>query len=299
MIEPSEPHAPQWVFTDREVVRLLGLTPRRASQLRRLELLKPEGRGYRFRELVGLRVACALLDRGLTVRQIRRALDDLRRIAPDSDAPLSEIRVISEGQKILVQTDRVRFDPRTGQTVMAFNVGEMEADARAGALRGLIRPLPLAPDAAADEWFARGSLWDGDPTTWEPAVTAYERALAIDPSYAAAWNNLGLLHHRMGHFDKAAECYRNAVGADPACCQALYNLGSLHEDLGDGEAAVGWYCRALELSPDYGDCHFNLAGALARAGRIRDADRHWRRYIELDPESRWAQIARAHLEETE
>jgi tetratricopeptide (TPR) repeat protein len=294
VIEPS----PQRLFTGGEVVRLLGLTPRRSSQLRRLGLLKPDGEGYRFRELVGLRVACGLLDRGLTVRQIGRALDDLRRIAPGSEAPLSEVRVVADGQRILVETDRVRFDPRTGQTVMTFNIEELEAQARAGAQRGLIRPL-MPHGAAAEAWFSQGSLWDGDPARWEPAVNAYERALIADPTHAPAWNNLGLLHHRMGNFQEAAACYQNALDADPACCQAAFNLGSLQEDLGDGAAAVIWYHRALEISPDYADCHFNLAGALARAGRARDAERHWRRYLELDPDSRWAQIARAHLEEAE
>ena len=286
----------EWLLSDREVARLLGLGQSRTSQLRRLGLLRPDGQGYRFREMVGLKVACGLLDRGLTVRQIKRVLEDLKRSAPDVEAPLSEVRIVAEGRKILVETDQVRFDPRTGQTVMAFNVGDLEADARAGTLRGLIRPL-APPDAVADAWFSQGSLWDGDPAKWEPAVAAYERAVAADPTHAAAWNNLGLLQHRAGHLDKAAECYRNALSADPTCCQALYNLGSLHEDLGDGGAAIGWYRRALEIAPDYADCHFNLAGALARAGRPKDAVRHWRRYLELDPESRWAQIAQAHVSE--
>ena len=84
-----------WVFTERDVVRLLALTPRRAEQLRRLGLLHapdhPEP--YRFRDLVGLRVAKGLLEAGLTVRQIRKALDGLRRLVPESDAPLAELRV--------------------------------------------------------------------------------------------------------------------------------------------------------------------------------------------------------------
>ena len=70
---------PGWVFTARDVVRLPALTPRRADQLRRLELLHAPDRSdlYTFRDLVALRVARTLLDQGVTVRQIRRALEVL------------------------------------------------------------------------------------------------------------------------------------------------------------------------------------------------------------------------------
>ena len=62
------------------------------------------------------------------------------------------------------------------------------------------------------------------------------------------------------------------------------------------DEAIRCYRRALDVSPDYADAHFNLAGALARAGRGDEAVRHWQRYLELDAGSPWAKIARAHLE---
>ena len=54
---------------------------------------------------------------------------------------------------------------------------------------------------------------------------------------------------------------------------------------------------ALEMEPDYADAHFNLAGVLGKAGQPDAAALHWRRYLELDLGSPWAQIARSHLEE--
>jgi tetratricopeptide (TPR) repeat protein len=161
-----------------------------------------------------------------------------------------------------------------------------------------VRPL-IPPTEAAEVWFARASEWDADPERWESAVDAYQRVLAIDPGYAAAWNNLGLLQHRMGHYDLAGDCYRAALEADQACPQAAFNLGSLSEDLGDLPSAIGWYRRALEVDPGYADAHFNLAGVLGRAGRNDAAVLHWRRYLEIDLGSPWAQIARSHLEAAE
>jgi tetratricopeptide (TPR) repeat protein len=282
------------IYGMRELTRILTLTPKRAGQLRRLDLLRGDS-GYTFRDLLALRAASALLDAGASVRQIRAALIALRRQDPELQQPLVEVRLVLEGDRLVAQSDRVRFDPRTGQMVLALDSGGLEAAATATLATGLVRPL-APPVDQAETWFERASEWDGDPAQWEDAIDAYRRVVSIDPTYAAAWNNLGLLLHRMGRYDEAGTAYLSALDQDPRCCEAAYNLGSLHEDRGEVEDAIADYRKALGLSPDYADAHFNLAGALARNGRDGEAIKHWQRYLELDSGSPWARIARAHLE---
>jgi tetratricopeptide (TPR) repeat protein len=285
---------PGWVFSDREVTRLLALTPRRAGQLRRLGLLHAQDRpgSYGFRELVSLRVAKALLEEGLTVRHVRAALAAIRRLLPESEAPLAELRVVVRDGEVFIEKDAQLSEP-SGQLVMELSGKELAEAARDSARRGLVRPI-RHPASEADRWFEMASVWDGDPAQWERAVDAYQRVTTLDPTHAAAWNNLGLLHHRMGRYEDARRHYEVALAAEAACAEAAYNLGSLHDDLADGALAVHWYRRALEVRPDYADAHFNLASALERRGDLAGARRHWARYVELDPEGRWADIARAH-----
>jgi tetratricopeptide (TPR) repeat protein len=285
---------PERIYGLREITRILTLTPKRTAQLRRLGLLHGD-LGYTFRDLLALRAAAALLDAGASVRQINQALGALRRHDPALRQPLAEIRFVVEGDRLLAQTDRVRFDPRTRQTVLDLDAGRLEADATATLATGMVRPL-APPAEQAETWFARASEWDNDPALWDDAVAAYRRVVEIEPSYAAAWNNLGLLLHRMGRYDEADTAYRQALVHDGRCCEAAYNLGALHEDRGLVEEAIGFYGDALAVAPDYADAHFNLAGALARAGRTEEAAQHWQRYLDLDAGSPWARIARAHLE---
>src|SRR5881409_2608114 len=114
-------HQLERIYGMRELTRILTLTPRRTAQLRRLELLHGES-GYTFRDLLALRAASALLDAGASVRQIRQALAALRRQDPRLEQPLAELKLVLEGDRLLAQSDRVRFDP--------------ERPARPGARRG-------------------------------------------------------------------------------------------------------------------------------------------------------------------
>ena len=281
------------VYGLRDLTRVLALTPKRVAQLKRLELLRETT--YSFRDLAAVRVAAALLDAGASVRQIREALTALRRQDPGLEHPLTEVRFIVEGHRLLAQSDRTRFDPRSGQMVLDLDMAGLRSETDAALRTGLVRPL-VPPLEQAETWFERAAESDDDPARWDEANEAYRRVVAIDPTYAAAWNNLGLLLHRVGQYVEARGAYEAALKHDPRCCESAYNLGSLDEAEGRADDAIAHDRRALDLSPDYADAHFNLAAALARAGRPADAVGHWQRYLALDAESPWARIARAHLE---
>src|SRR3989442_6076893 len=162
-----------------ELPGILTLTPRRHAQLRRLELLHG-GSGYPFRDLLALRGASGLLDAGASVRQIRQALTALRRQDPRLEQPLAELKLVLEGDRLLAQSDRVRFDPRSGQLVLALDEGGLEKAASATLAMGLVRPL-APPLEQAETWFERPSEWDGGPARWGAASRAYQRVVTIDP----------------------------------------------------------------------------------------------------------------------
>ena len=50
---------------------------------------------------------------------------------------------------------------------------------------------------------------------WNEAIYRWERASEIDPSYAAAWNNLGIAYEHQGSFDKARDAYEMALELEP------------------------------------------------------------------------------------
>src|SRR5678815_1979679 len=50
---------------------------------------------------------------------------------------------------------------------------------------------------------------------WKEAAMRFEAATVADPSYAAAWNNLGIAYEQLGRFDDARRAYEKAMELDP------------------------------------------------------------------------------------
>lgn len=50
---------------------------------------------------------------------------------------------------------------------------------------------------------------------WREARFRFERAIAIDPSYAKAWNNLAIVYEQTGEHDKARMAYEQALKLAP------------------------------------------------------------------------------------
>jgi Tfp pilus assembly protein PilF len=50
---------------------------------------------------------------------------------------------------------------------------------------------------------------------WREAIFRWERAVAIDPTYSAAFNNLAVAYEHEGKFEKARQSYEKAIELDP------------------------------------------------------------------------------------
>lgn len=50
---------------------------------------------------------------------------------------------------------------------------------------------------------------------WKDAVARWEKAVELDPTYAAAWNDLAIGYEQLGKFDEARKSYEKALALDP------------------------------------------------------------------------------------
>ena len=69
---------------------------------------------------------------------------------------------------------------------------------------------------------------------WREAEGAFERAVQLDPPYAAAWVLLAMVHDNQHRYAEALNCYEESLaisrrlGNEPVVAQTLYNIVLIH-----------------------------------------------------------------------
>jgi tetratricopeptide (TPR) repeat protein len=283
------------VFSGREVARLLGLSESRLRSLDRASIVSPTGsrngrRAYTFQDLIALRATHGLLARRVRIRDVAEAIGALKKTLPRVTRPLQELRIVSDGRRVVVRASEGAFEPATGQLVLDFDVTALRDD-----VVRVLRPDTHAPARTAYELYTRASAIDEDPASYDEAEALYTRAIRSDPYLAIAYTNLGNVRFRRGDEAGALGLYHKALGIDPLQPEAHYNIGYVALEHGDAKGAVFHFEQALAADTRFADAHFNLAMALERVNEPRRAREHWRQYLELEPRGTWAEVARNHL----
>ncbi len=108
----------------------------------------------------------------------------------------------------------------------------------------------------------------------------------------------GLQQQRIGDANTALSYYQKAVELDPAYAVAYNDIGIIYESKGKTDEAEASYLKALDVDPYYLSAHTNLA-LLYEGGRLlRKAALHWQKRAELGPPNDpWTQKARARYED--
>jgi predicted O-linked N-acetylglucosamine transferase (SPINDLY family) len=105
----------------------------------------------------------------------------------------------------------------------------------------------------------------------DEAVAAYRQALALQPAYAEAYNNLGCALHAQGHLEEAVAAYRQALALRPAYAEAHYNLGNALQAQSRLEEAVASFRQALIHKPAFAEACNNLGNILQEQGKLEEA----------------------------
>src|SRR5882762_10344363 len=99
------------------------------------------------------------------------------------------------------------------------------------------------------------------------AASLVGRAVLLDPDFAEAHNDRGVILAANGLFSDAIFCFERAVALNPGYLEARNNLGRGLRSLGRFDQALTQFQLVLKSTPDSPVAHFNLASVLELVGQ--------------------------------
>lgn len=247
---------------------------------------------FDFQEVATARRMAHWIASGDSPKVIEQRLVDLVEVLPDIQRPLDQLSILIEGKHVLLRRGAGLLEPG-GQ--MRFDFDALDGDEEPGTpsilsiAAGTISSNrtaeseadPLLSDAYAAE----------DAEHLETAVDLYHAILARDGPRPEINFQIAELLYRMGYIIAARERYYTAIELDPEFVEARSSLGCVLAELGQTDLAIAAFRGALMLHDGYSEVHYHLAGVLEADDRHVEAQHHWKRFVDLAPESPWANDA--------
>jgi len=254
---------------------------------------------FDFEQVQCAKQIAAWTAQGAKVAELKKQLDEFgNRIANKS---LIDLDIRIDGKRILLYDDGKLIGSQ-GQLHLNFDEsGEEQEDTS--------EPNILVMSSIAT---AGGGLGPRDSHNHEPwtrdamlaAAEELEDAGRIDE--AIEWHRvilakygpnaeivfgLGELLLRAGEGQAARERFYNAIEIDEDFVEARASLGCVLAEAGQLDLAIAAFEGALAKDDRYPDVHYHLARSLDELGRSEDATKHWLRFLQLSPQSPWADEA--------
>jgi len=121
---------------------------------------------------------------------------------------------------------------------------------------------------------------------YRAGLLAVEKALALDPSSAWAWNRSGYLHIHFDRPDEAIDHFQRAIRLspfDPMIFNSYFGIGTAHFVAGRYADSVDWCERALLTNPKALWINRTLAPAYVFTGRREEGEASVRSLLEAYP----------------
>jgi len=139
--------------------------------------------------------------------------------------------------------------------------------------------------------FLRSTAVPHEPAPNKEAIRMLERAVGLDPTYAPAWDALGLRYYydsQYAHggeaaFDRSTAAHERASVLDPDLISAAVNLTENHVERGELEKAYTEATELVKRRPESGLAHHSLAYVLHYAGLLKEAQHECDKALALDP----------------
>ena len=144
--------------------------------------------------------------------------------------------------------------------------------------------------STALRYYQSPQLWNCKALTfysleqYEAAISAYNRAIEIDPKNIWLWNNRGEAYVKLKEFDRAISDFKTATELDPDRSYVPWNnLGKLYYEQQNYPQAILSYNQALTIKSDYLPALIGRGNAQKASGLYSEASDSYDRALAINP----------------
>jgi cytochrome c-type biogenesis protein CcmH/NrfG len=146
-------------------------------------------------------------------------------------------------------TTTVQTGPPSGSPQQQSQAPQNFSNEQATQILSLEQEVAVNP-TNAQAWIQLGNVYF-DSNNFPKAIRAYEKSLQLSPGNPNVLTDLGVMYRRNGQSDRALEAFDKAIAADPSHEQSRFNKGIvLNYDMGDREGAVKVWEELLKVNPN-------------------------------------------------
>lgn len=134
----------------------------------------------------------------------------------------------------------------------------------------------------AETYYNQGVAWfnKGDNVR---SIASCNKALNINPRYAAAYNLRGCAWHMEGYIDQSIADHNKALDINPRFFGAYLSRASAWSDKGDFDRAIADCTKAIEIDPKSDVPYYTRGFLYTKQGKYDHATSDFIKTIEIDP----------------
>jgi tetratricopeptide (TPR) repeat protein len=199
--------------------------------------------------------------------------------------PLSTFHLTIEGQgfrpyasQIDISMSKMAYEQITLKLDKEPEAKPVPPEGPAGSLNARIAQIP---PAARKEFEAGKRRMDAHDAAG--SVQHFQKAIALYPQYAEAYQLLGVVHLEGGKLQEAEPELQKSTEIEPNLSTAHFALGVCRNLMAKYAEAETALLRGLELDPEAADGHYELAKTYWMLGRVQAAEPQAEKAVSLRP----------------
>jgi serine/threonine protein kinase len=174
-----------------------------------------------------------------------------------------------------------------------------------GVAGGAMEASSAPANSEGYDWYLRSVPVSRDPAPNKEAITMLERAVALDPNYAPAWEALGRRYYfdaiyaggGAAQYERSNAAYLKVLKLEPGRVSSLGFLTTNEVEMGRLDKAYRDARDLVARRPDNAFAHYSLAYVLRYAGKLDEAQRECDAAAAIDPGNfNWRSCAFAFFE---